>query len=93
MNKLLNPSKFHFFTQMVSEPSSALLAYSPELPPTESETFVVVFHSGGATTSASVLSLFGAGFVRLLGTETREDLGGEALTKIVANYLAAEFQR
>ncbi|XP_037076653.1 heat shock 70 kDa protein 14-like [Pollicipes pollicipes] len=76
--------------QLVLEPVAALLAHGVGQAPDEAGVSVcLVVRAGGATSDASVLRS-SSGMYSLLETVHRADLGGDALTDLVADFLAAE---
>ena len=78
--------------QILNEPAAAILAYGlgQETPTAESIT-CLVFRCGGTSTSVSVARIT-SGFVTILGAVEKR-VGGEDLTKVLADFLAGEFQR
>ena len=76
--------------QTILEPTAALLAHNVGQTPEESGSLVcLVVRAGGATSDATVLRSSG-GLYTLLETVHRADLGGDALTDLVADFLASE---
>ena len=75
---------------MISEPAAAILAYG--LGQTSPDCCTcLVYRCGGTSLSVSVARVT-SGFVSILGT-VHKTIGGEALTKVLADFLAGEFQR
>lgn len=78
-------------TQVISEPAAALLAYGiSQNDQTESNT-CLVFKCGGASLTATVMQTSG-GMFSVLGSVTKE-VGGDLVTNILIEMLAAEFKR
>jgi len=77
--------------QVISRPAAAALAYSlGQLDNTECSN-CLVYRCGGHTLTVSVISVTG-GMVRVLQCN-QFPVGGDAVTAVLADFLAAEFQR
>ncbi|XP_068629332.1 heat shock 70 kDa protein 14 [Battus philenor] len=76
--------------QVISEPAAALLAYNIE--DTNEDVYVLVYRLGGSTCDASIVRV-SAGFMTIEKNIFRSDLGGQCLTKDLANYVAQEFRQ
>lgn len=76
--------------QVISEPAAALLAYNIE--DTADDINVLVYRLGGSTCEAAVVRVSG-GFVTIEKDVFRSDLGGQCLTKDLADYIAQEFKQ
>lgn len=76
--------------QVISEPAAALLAYNIE--DTADDINVLVYRLGGSTCDAAVARVAG-GFVTIEKNVFRSDLGGQCLTKDLADYIAQEFKQ
>ncbi|CAG4988943.1 unnamed protein product [Parnassius apollo] len=76
--------------QVISEPAAALLAYNIE--DTTEDINVLVYRLGGSTCDASVVKVSG-GFMTVEKNIFRSDLGGQCLTKDLAEYIAQEFRQ
>lgn len=76
--------------QVISEPAAALLAYNIE--DTIEDINVLVYRLGGSTCDASIVKVSG-GFMTVEKNIFRTDLGGQCLTKDLAEYIAQEFKQ
>ncbi|XP_049867501.1 heat shock 70 kDa protein 14 [Pectinophora gossypiella] len=76
--------------QVISEPAAALLAYNIE--DTTEDINVLVYRLGGSTCDASIVKVSG-GFMSVEKNIFRSDLGGQCLTKDLADYIAQEFKQ
>ncbi|KAG6442772.1 heat shock 70 kDa protein 14 [Manduca sexta] len=76
--------------QVISEPAAALLAYNIEENPEDIN--VLVYRLGGSTCAASIVKVSG-GFMTIEKNIFRSDLGGQCLTKDLADYIAQEFRQ
>ena len=79
--------------QIISEPAAAVLAYNlGQVEPANQAPFhCLVYRSGGASTSCTVVHV-SHGFVSVVG-HVEKRVGGDAATKALADYLAKEFER
>ncbi len=78
--------------QVISEEASACLAYGlGQLDPAD-RFHAAVVRIGGLTTSASIVHV-SAGMLTVVATAEREDVGGDRITALMVDFLAAEFQR
>lgn len=76
--------------QVISEPAAALLAYNIE--ESAEDVNVLVYRLGGTSCDVSVVKVSG-GFMTVEKNIYRSDLGGQCLTKDLADYIAAEFKQ
>lgn len=76
--------------QVISEPAAALLAYNIEETPEDVN--VLVYRLGGSSCDASVVKVSG-GFMAVEQNVYRSDLGGQCLTKDLADFIAQEFRQ
>lgn len=76
--------------QVISEPAAALLAYNLE--ETTEDINVLVYRLGGSSCDASVVKVSG-GFMTVEKNVYRSDLGGQCLTKDLADFIAQEFRQ
>ncbi|XP_069703029.1 heat shock 70 kDa protein 14-like [Periplaneta americana] len=76
--------------QVISEPSATVLAYGVGSN-IEEEHHCLVYRLGGETLDVTVV-LVNAGMYTVLGTIHKSNLGGNRFTRILADYLAGEFQ-
>ncbi|KAJ2952973.1 hypothetical protein O0L34_g7349 [Tuta absoluta] len=76
--------------QVISEPAAALLAYNIE--DTTEDINVLVYRLGGSTCDVSIVNVSG-GFMSVKKNIFRTDLGGQCLTKDLADYIAQEFKQ
>lgn len=76
--------------QVISEPAAALLAYNIE--ETVEDVNVLVYRLGGSSCDASVVKVSG-GFMTVEKNVYRSDLGGQCLTKDLADFIAQEFRQ
>lgn len=76
--------------QVISEPAAALLAYNIE--DSQDDVNVLVYRLGGSTCAASVVKVT-SGFMSVEKNIFRADLGGQCLTKNLADYIAQEFRQ
>lgn len=76
--------------QVISEPAAALLAYNVE--ETEEDINILVYRLGGSTCAVSIAKVSG-GFITIEKNIFRSDLGGQCLTKDLADYIAQEFKQ
>lgn len=76
--------------QVISEPAAALLAYNIE--ESVEDVNVLVYRLGGTSCDVSVVKVSG-GFMTVEKNIYRSDLGGQCLTKDLADYIAAEFKQ
>lgn len=76
--------------QVISEPAAALLAYGIE-EGTE-DVNVLVYRLGGSSCDASVVRV-SKGFITIEKNVYRSDLGGQCLTKDLADFIAQEFKQ
>lgn len=76
--------------QVISEPAAALLAYNIEETPEDVN--VLVYRLGGSTCDASILKV-SSGFMTVEKNIFRSDLGGQCLTRDLADYIAQEFRQ
>ncbi|XP_026757763.1 heat shock 70 kDa protein 14 [Galleria mellonella] len=76
--------------QVISEPAAALLAYNVE--DTSEEINVLVYRLGGSSCDVSIVNVAG-GFITIEKNIFRSDLGGQCLTKDLANYIAQEVKQ
>ncbi|XP_026494956.2 heat shock 70 kDa protein 14 [Vanessa tameamea] len=76
--------------QVISEPAAALLAYNIE--DSAEDVNVLVYRLGGSTCDASVIKV-SSGFMSVEKNIFRTDLGGQCLTKDLADYVAQEFRQ
>lgn len=76
--------------QVISEPAAALLAYNIEDSPEDVN--VLVYRLGGSTCDASIIKVT-SGFLSVEKNIFRADLGGQCLTKDLADYIAQEFKQ
>jgi molecular chaperone DnaK (HSP70) len=82
---------FHV-TQVISEPAAACLAYGLGQVDNDESLRCVVFRVGGTSLACSVV-LVNAGLYSVISSEERPGIGGETVTKKMADFLAEEFQR
>ena len=78
--------------QVISEPAAACLAYGLGQSDPEERFHVVVLRIGGRGMDASLV-LVNHGLISVVETVSRDDFGGDTITGILADYLAAEFER
>ncbi|XP_075969754.1 heat shock 70 kDa protein 14 [Anticarsia gemmatalis] len=76
--------------QVISEPAAALLAYNIE--ENTEDVNVLVYRLGGSSCDASVVKVSG-GFMTVEKSVYRSDLGGQCLTKDLADFIAQEFRQ
>ncbi|XP_034840188.1 heat shock 70 kDa protein 14 [Maniola hyperantus] len=76
--------------QVISEPAAALLAYNIE--DLCEDVNVLVYRLGGSTCAASVVKV-SSGFMSVEKNIFKADLGGQCLTKDLADYIAQEFRQ
>lgn len=76
--------------QVISEPAAALLAYNIE--ETTEDTNVLVYRLGGSSCDVTIAKVSG-GFISIEKSIYRTDLGGQCLTKHLADYIAQEFSQ
>ncbi|XP_022820133.1 heat shock 70 kDa protein 14 [Spodoptera litura] len=76
--------------QVISEPAAALLAYNIE--ESVEDVNVLVYRLGGSSCDVSVVKVLG-GFMTVEKNIYRSDLGGQCLTKDLADYIAQEFRQ
>ncbi|CAH0406407.1 unnamed protein product [Chilo suppressalis] len=76
--------------QIISEPAASLLAYSVE--EIEEDINVLVYRLGGSTCDASILRICN-GFISVEKSIFRSDLGGQCLTKDLAEFIAQEVKQ
>ncbi|XP_063238809.1 heat shock 70 kDa protein 14-like [Bacillus rossius redtenbacheri] len=76
--------------QVVSEPSAAALAYGVGLQDAEEESHCLVYRAGGTSLDATLLQV-NSGMYTVLATVREPHLGGDRFTKVLVNFLAAEF--
>ncbi|KAJ0180634.1 hypothetical protein K1T71_004038 [Dendrolimus kikuchii] len=76
--------------QVISEPAAALLAYNLE--EITENTNVLVYRLGGSTCDVSIVKV-SRGFVIVEKNIFCSDLGGQCLTKDLADYIAQEFRQ
>lgn len=76
--------------QVISEPAAALLAYN--IDDLVEDINVLVYRLGGSTCDASIVKVSN-GFMSVEKNIFRADLGGQCLTKDLADYLAQEFRQ
>ena len=77
---------------MISEPAAACLAYGLGQSDPEERFHAVVLRIGGRGMDASLV-LVNHGLMSIVETVSRDDFGGDTITGLVADYLAAEFER
>jgi molecular chaperone DnaK (HSP70) len=77
--------------QVISEPSAAVLAYGVGLSNLYEEHHCLVYRLGGETLDVTVVQV-NAGMYTISGTVHKSNLGGNKLTRILADYLAGEFR-
>ncbi|KAK5876777.1 hypothetical protein CesoFtcFv8_026098 [Champsocephalus esox] len=82
---------FHVL-RLIHEPAAALLAYNIGQDCSAGKSHVLVYKLGGTSLSVTVLEVNG-GMFRVLGTLTDHSIGGEKITEVLAQHLAAEFKR
>ena len=78
-------------SQVISEPAAALLAYGISQNDQTESNLVLVFKCGGASLTCTVMQTSG-GMYSVLGSVTK-DVGGDLVTNILIEMLAAEFKR
>lgn len=76
--------------QVISEPAAALLAYNIEETPEDVN--VLVYRLGGSSCDVTIARVSG-GFITIEKNVFRTDLGGQCLTKDLADYIAQEFRQ
>lgn len=76
--------------QVISEPAAALLAYNIE--ESVEDVNVLVYRLGGSSCDVSVVKVSN-GFMTVEKNIYRSDLGGQCLTKDLADYIAQEFRQ
>ncbi|XP_045445424.1 heat shock 70 kDa protein 14 [Melitaea cinxia] len=76
--------------QVISEPAAALLAYN--IDDLVEDINVLVYRLGGSTCDASIVKVSN-GFLSVEKNIFRADLGGQCLTKDLADYVAQEFRQ
>lgn len=76
--------------QVISEPAAALLAYN--IDDLVEDINVLVYRLGGSTCAASIVKVSN-GFLSVEKNIFRADLGGQCLTKDLADYVAQEFRQ
>lgn len=76
--------------QVISEPAAALLAYN--IDDIVEDINVLVYRLGGSTCDASIVKVSN-GFMSVEKNIFRADLGGQCLTKDLADYVAQEFRQ
>lgn len=76
--------------QVISEPAAALLAYNIE--ESTEDTNVLIYRLGGSTCDVTIAKVSN-GFVSIEKSVTRSDLGGQCLTRDLADYIAQEFRQ
>lgn len=74
--------------QVISEPAAAIVAYS--LDESVEDINVLVYRLGGTSCEASIVSV-SSGFITIEKSIYRSDLGGQCLTKDLADYVSQEF--
>ncbi|GBP85296.1 Heat shock 70 kDa protein 14 [Eumeta japonica] len=77
--------------QVISEPAAALLAYNVE-DNLDDDINVLVYRLGGSSCDASIVRVCG-GFMTIEKSIHRTDIGGQYLTKDLADYIAQEFRQ
>ncbi|XP_015519968.1 heat shock 70 kDa protein 14 isoform X1 [Neodiprion lecontei] len=75
--------------QVISEPAAACLAYGIGQDRKESG-YVLVYRIGGVSSEITLVKVV-SGIYQIVSTSYYHDLGGNKLTKILAEYLAGEF--
>lgn len=76
--------------QVISEPAAAILAYN--IQDKGHDVNVLVYRLGGSSCDVSVVKVTG-GFMTVEKNIYRSDLGGQCLTKDLADYIAQEFRQ
>ncbi|XP_047512575.1 heat shock 70 kDa protein 14 [Pieris napi] len=76
--------------QVISEPAAACLAYNIE--ESINDINVLVYRLGGSTCDASIIKISN-GFISIEKNIYRSDLGGQWLTKDLADFIAQEFKQ
>lgn len=76
--------------QVISEPAAALLAYNIE--ENLEDVNVLIYRLGGSSCDVSIAKV-SAGFVSVEKNIFRSDLGGQYLTKDLADFIAQEFKQ
>ncbi|CAK1545349.1 unnamed protein product [Leptosia nina] len=76
--------------QVISEPAAACLAYNVE--ESAEDINILVYRLGGSTCDASIVNV-SSGFISIEKNIFRSDLGGQCLTKDLADYIAQEFRQ
>lgn len=77
--------------QVISEPAAALLAYNIE-ENIDEDVNVLVYRLGGTSCDVTIVRV-SAGFLSIEKNVYRSDLGGQCLTRDLANYIAQEFRQ
>ncbi|CAB3360560.1 Hypothetical predicted protein [Cloeon dipterum] len=78
--------------QMISEPCAAVLAYQVGIQDPSQNCLCLVFRSGGVSSDATIVSAAG-GVYSIESFVHMQELGGDKLNKILAEFIADEFQR
>ncbi len=83
-----------FGTKVINEPAAALLAHSVGQlsPDDDSEEMCVVYRVGGTSLDCTLVRIT-QGFMSILASVGKDDVGGDKITKIVEDHIAEEFQR
>ena len=78
--------------QVISEPAAACLAYGLGQSDSEERFYAVVLRIGGRGMDASLI-LVNHGLISIVDTVSRDNFGGDTITGLLVDYLAAEFER
>lgn len=78
--------------RVISQPSAAALAYDIGQSDRTVVRMVVVYRLGGTSLDVTVLAISG-GMYRVVATDNDTSIGGVKFDKLLAQHLAAEFQR
>ncbi|XP_013195854.2 heat shock 70 kDa protein 14 [Amyelois transitella] len=76
--------------QVISEPAAALLAYNVE--ESAEDINVLIYRLGGSSCDVSIAKVSG-GFITVEKNIFRSDLGGQCITKDLADYIAQEVKQ
>ena len=90
--KCIQKLSIGFIEQVITEPAAACLAYGLGQSDPEDRFYVVVLRIGGRGMDASLV-LVNHGLISIVETVSRDNFGGDTITGILADYLAAEFER
>lgn len=79
--------------QVINEPSSAMLAYNIGMQNAEQcKEYCLIYRLGGGTLDVTLI-LSAGGMYSIIGSVHKYNIGGNAFTKILAEFLASEFKQ